>query len=241
MKRIAVTWLCVALALAACGKREAETRSGAPQAAAPAAAHSNAEAKAAQAPAAPAPQAAAAAPAPGAPERWLLSEFSWGDSEDTVYETVEYTNGFLCLKHKLREHCAFVKTKVDGEELLARFHFFEKKLWRIDVLTPDLDASQSDQHLERVWKILAGYITRFYGEAPEQTPFPQRDSIAPGKVHVTHRWKLADQEIRLLVGRAKGDDAKWYTAAHFVEPKWAAHEPPVEPETPQPRTASPTS
>jgi hypothetical protein len=185
-----------------------------------------------------------ASPQPAAKERWLLSEFDWGDSEDVVYETVRFTDGFLCLRHKTRKHCAFVKTRVDGEELLAKFEFVDKKLWRIDVLTPDLDAAQSDQHLERVWKLLAAYVTRFHGEAPEQQPFPPRDQLVAKQDFVTHRWKLPEQEIRIVVGRGRKGE-KWFTAARFTDPKWVKDEPvfapAAAPASPQPSTASPTS
>lgn len=231
MKRFtAAAPFCIALALAAC---TAEPDAGAEQA--PAAAR---EAQSAPGSAEP------GAPTPAQPERWLLDEFDWGDSEEIVYESVQYTDGFLCYRHKLREFCAFVKTRVDGEELLAKFEFVDGRLWRIDVLTPDLNDAQASEHLERVWKLLAAYVTRFHGEAPEQAAFPPRESLAPGALHVTHRWKLADQEIRLVVGRGPGEPATWFTAARFVDPKWAKHEPaPKVDSVPsaQPATASPTS
>ncbi len=173
-------------------------------------------------------------PAKAEPERWLLAEFDWGDSKKIVYESVQYTDGFLCYRHKLREHCAFVKTRVDGEELLAKFQFVKDRLWRIEILTPDLDETQAAPHLERVWQLLAGYVTRFHGEAPEKTPFPERESLAAGELRVTHRWKLSDQEIRVLVGRSKGDAGKWFTAAHFTDPKWAKLERVLPPEKPTP-------
>jgi hypothetical protein len=217
---------CIALALAACGaERESQPQGAPPEAAQPAAAQ-------------------VATPQQVAPpERWLLSEFDWGDSEDTVYETVHYTDGFLCYRHEIAEHCAFVKTRVDGEELLAKFDFAGKRLRRIEVLTPDLDESQASQHLERVWKLLAAYVTRFKGEAPAQAAFPPRETLAPGALRVTHHWKLDDQEIRLVVGRSK-DGQKWFTGARFVDPERAGREPAFEPDAPvaQPSaTASPTS
>ena len=180
-----------------------------------------------------APETPAAAQTPPATpqkdEKWRLSEFDWGDSPDTVTETLRFTDGFLCYEHKLFEHCAFVKTKIDGEELLAQFSFVDGKLWRIDVATPDLDATQSDAHLERVWKLLAAWVTRFKGEAPEQQPFPQRDALAPKQEVVTHRWRLPDQEIRIVVAGGP-EDGKWFTAARFVDPAWSKQDPPrVEP------------
>jgi hypothetical protein len=182
------------------------------------------------------PQPAAAtalAAQPALTERWLLAEFDWGDSKNLVYESVHYTDGFLCYRHKLREHCAFVKTRVDGEELLAKFQFVDDGLWRIEILTPDLDPSQAAPHLERVWKLLAAYVTRFQGEAPEQAPFPAWQSLAAGELRVTHHWKLPGQEIRVLVGRSP-DAEKWFTAARFTDPKWAKVEPAPEPEAPLP-------
>ena len=217
--RRAATGLCTALALAACGAEREEPSQPDAQAA---------QAKSEAAPAAET-QPAPAPPTPDRSGRWLLAEFDWGDSEEIVYETVRFTDGFLCYKHKLFEHCAFVKTKVDGEELLAKFLFVDGKLWRIDVLTPDLDAEQSDAHLERVWKLLAAYVTRFHGEAPERAPFPQRDALAPKQEIVTHRWELPEQEIRIVVGRA-ATEPKWFTAARFIDPKWAKQEPPPEAE-----------
>lgn len=168
------------------------------------------------------------------PERWLLVEFDWGDSRKVVYETVHYTDGFVCYRHKLREHCAFVKTLVDGEELLANFEFVDDRLWRIDILTPDLDATVADPHLERVWRLLAAYVTRFYGEAPEQTPYPDRESLAVGELRVTHRWQLPDQEIQVLVGRSRDAAPKWFTAAHFIDPKWAKAKGALQPRQPAP-------
>ena len=227
MKWIAVASL--ALALVACDAQREEPKSEAP-----------APEPAAEAPQEPTPPAAApetatpaqpeAAQTPGAPqkdEKWRLSEFDWGDTPDTVAETIHFTDGFLCYTHKLFERCAFVKTKIDGEELLAQFSFVDGKLWRIDVTTPDLDAEQADAHLERVWKLLAAWVTRFKGEAPEQQAFPQRDTLTPKQEVVTHRWRLPEQEIRVLVGRAP-EDGKWFTAARFVDPAWSKQDPPSQ-------------
>jgi hypothetical protein len=232
MKWIAVASL--ALALVACdAQREQSPKSEAPS---PEAA---AEAPPEQTPPAASPDAATpaqpdAAQTPAAPqqdEKWRLSEFDWGDSPDTVAETIHFTDGFLCYTHKLFERCAFVKTKIDGEELLAQFSFVDGKLWRIDVQTPDLDAGQADAHLERVWKLLAAWVTRFKGEASEQQPFPQRDSLTAKQEVVTHRWKLPEQEIRIVVAGGP-EDGKWFTSARFVDPAWAKQDPPsnrVEP------------
>jgi hypothetical protein len=225
-------WIAVAslaLALAACDAQHEES----PKSEAPAPEPS---AEAPQTPPTAAPEAETPAPPPSAAqapatpqrdEKWRLSEFDWGDSPDTVAETVRYTDGFLCYTHKLFERCAFVKTKIDGEELLAQFSFVDGKLWRIDILTPDLDAEQSDVHLERVWKLLADWVTRFHGEAPEKQPFPQRAALAPKQEAVTHRWSLPDQEILVLVGRAP-EEEKWFTSARFVDPKWAKQGPPPQ-------------
>ena len=218
----ALASLCIPLALAACGA-EPETPAEPSQ---PAPHAEPAEPSAPAAEAVPAPTAASTGEP--APERWLLTEFDWGDSEEIVYESVRYTDGFLCYKHKLRKHCAFVKTRVDGEELLAKFDFVDGVLWRIEVQTPGLDASQADIHLERIWKLLVGYVTRFYGEAPEQADFPQRESLAPKKEVVTRRWQLPDQEIRIVVGRAPAGE-KWFTSARFIDPKWAKQSPPPPP------------
>ena len=222
--------LFAALALAACGsERDAET-AAAPQA------QEQPAPEAAPAPqAAPIPVANVAPAVPAAQERWLLKEFDWGDSEDVVYESVEYTDGFLCYEHKFKKHCAFVKTKVDGEELLAKFEFVDGRLWRIEVLTPDLDAAQADLHLERIWKLLVGYVTRFYGEAPEQAAFPPRDTLAPKAEVVTRHWERPEQDIRIVVGRVPTGD-KWFTSARFTDPKWVKQ----APAPPAPEAAAPT-
>jgi hypothetical protein len=229
-------WIAVAslaLALAACDAQHEESpksEAPAPEPSAeapqtPPAATPEAET---EEPATQEPQAGQQAPAtPQKDEKWRLSEFDWGDSPDTVAETIRYTDGFLCYTHKLFERCAFVKTKIDGEELLAQFSFVDGKLWRIDILTPDLDAEQADAHLERVWKLLADWVTRFHGEAPEKQPFPQRAALAPKQEAVTHRWSLPDQEILVLIGRAP-EDEKWFTSARFVDAKWAKQGPPPQ-------------
>jgi hypothetical protein len=241
---VAVVSLFVALALAACGaEREEPTPAEPPaaqveQPAAPAEEAPVEEAAAPDASAAPIPTATVA---PAEPERWLLTEFDWGDTEAIVYESVEYTDGFLCYEHKLREHCAFVKTLVDGEELLAKFEFVEGLLWRIEVLTPDLEAAQADAHLERIWKLLVGYVTRFHGEAPVQADFPKRETLAkPNDEVVTRLWELPEQEIRIVVGRAKKGE-KWFTSARFTDPKWAKQAPPPEEDKDAPKTAAPSS
>jgi len=230
-------WIAVAslaLALVACNaQREESPKSEAPAQGPGAEAQENPPAAAPETatPELATPEAPVAPETPTGPpqkdEKWRLSEFDWGDSPDTVAETVRYTDGFLCYQHKLFERCAFVKTKIDGEELLAQFSFVDGKLWRIDVTTPDLDATQADAHLERVWKLLAAWVTRFHGEAPEQQPFPQRDALAPKQEVVTHRWRLPDQEIRILVAGAP-DEGKWFTAARFVDPAWSNQDPPPQ-------------
>ena len=156
---------------------------------------------------------------------WLLREFDWGDTKETVYESAEYTDGFLCYRHELREHCAFVKTRVDGEELLANFHFVDDRLWRADILTPELDEAQATEHLERVWKLLAAYVTRFQGEASAQAAFGDWKQLTPGQMHVTHRWLQPKQEIRVVIGRAAGETQGWFAAVRVVDPKWAMSEP----------------
>lgn len=224
MKRFAAcASLCLSLALACSGEKE------------PAAAAQPAEAATAEA--------ASAAPAPQQDARWIFSEFDWGDSDEVVYETIQYTDGFLCYRHQFFQHCAFVKTKIDGEELLAKFELPMHALTRADVLTPDLDEAQAALHLERVWKLLAGYTTRFFGAATEQAAFPDRQALAPGELRVTHLWKLADQEIRLVVGRREGESPLWFTALRCADPKHADQEPAFRPDAPAqaPSTASPTS
>jgi hypothetical protein len=212
MKRSTCAALCVWLALACSGEESApEPAQGAP----------------------PGEPAAAPAPSGGSAQqdaRFILEEFDWGDSEDTVYETVEYTDGFLCYRHRFFEHCAFVKAKVDGEELLAKFEFPEKRLALAQVLTPDLDENQAALHLERVWRLLAAHASRFFGEAPERTGFPDRHALAPGEQRVTHLWKLPDQELRLVIGRRDGESPLWFTALRSVDPKRAASEPAFRPE-----------
>jgi hypothetical protein len=213
MRRPDTAVLLLAFALIACGGDD-KTEANAP----------GQEAAAAEAPSAPA--AAALAQAERKPtEFWLFKEFDWGDSKETVYESVDYTDGFLCYRHKLREHCAFVKTRVDGEDLLANFHFVDGVLWRADILTPDLDETQAAEHLERVWKLLTGYVTRFQGEAPEQAAFGDWKAIPPGQMRVTHRWVQPTQEIRIVVGHSQAENQGWFTAVRVVDPKWAMHEP----------------
>jgi hypothetical protein len=212
----------VALGLSGCAEEKVAEGHAAPEAATAAA-----PAGAGEAAEAPVP----AALEPSLTDRWLLEEFDWGDSKNVTYETVHYTDGFLCYRHRLREHCAFVKTLVDGEELLAKFQFVDDALWRIEILTPDLDASQAAPHLERVWNLLAAYVTRFQGEAAAQSAFPEWKSLAPGELRVTHHWKLPDQEVRVLVGRSPGAE-KWFTAARFTDPNWVKVEPAPEPEAP---------
>jgi hypothetical protein len=209
--------LCLPFALVVCGG-DPEPGASAP-APEPTAVEAGAAADAA--PAETPPPAAEARPT----EFWLLREFDWGDTKETVYESVEYTDGFLCYRHKLREHCAFVKTRVDGEELLANFHFVDDVLWRADIVTPELDEVQAAEHLERVWKLLAAYVTRFQGEAPEQASFGDWKQLTPGQMRVTHRWVQPKQELRIVVGRGKGDAPGWFTAVRAVDPKWAPHEP----------------
>ena len=226
MKWIAVASL--ALALAACNaQREESSKSEAPAQEPGAEAQQTPPAEAPGAATPAQPEAAQTPPAPQKDDKWRLSEFGWGDSPDTVAETIHFTDGFLCYTHKLFERCAFVKTKIDGEELLAQFSFVDGKLWRIDVQTPDLDAEQADAHLERVWKLLAAWVTRFKGEAPEQQPFPQRDALAPKQEVVTHRWRLPDQEIRIVVAGGP-EDGKWFTSARFVDPAWSKQDPPSQ-------------
>ena len=237
----AIAWLLVPLALAACGaEREQPTPAELPAAQVEQLATPAEEVPLEAVPAVEEATVPEATAAPAEPERWLLTEFDWGDTEAIVYESIEYTDGFLCYEHKMREHCAFVKTLVDGEELLAKFEFVEGVLWRIEVLTPDLEAAQADLHLERIWKLLVGYVTRFYGEAPEQAEFPKRETLAPKAEVVTRRWELPEQEIRIVVGRAaKGE--KWFTAARFTDPKWAKQAPPPPPEKKAaPEAAAPT-
>lgn len=245
MKRASIVLVCAGLLLA-CSQQE-------PKAPAPSAAPSEPTAAAGEVEAAHdagvADQPAAATPK--LDTLWVFREFDWSDSESTVYESVEYTDGFLCYRHKFFPHCAFVKTKIDGEELLAKFQFLGNRLTHALVLTPDLDSEQASQHLERVWKLLAAYTTRFQGEAQEQAAFPDWQAMAPGEQRVTHHWKLPNQEIRIVVGRQPGDTPLWLIALRVVDPQHAAEEPafvatavapPAEPAPAQPSaTASPTS
>lgn len=200
---------CLLLALVACSGEKTPD-------AAPAAAAEPSAAETAATPAAP--------PVPPT-DSWLFREFDWGDTKEIVYESVDYTPGFICYRHKLRENCVFVKTRVDGEELLANFYFVDDKLYRADILTPDLDEAQATEHLERVWKLLAAYVTRMQGAASEQTEFGDWKALTPGQIRVTHRWVQPTQEIRVVVGRSQDDASGWFTAVRAVDPKWAHSEP----------------
>lgn len=145
---------------------------------------------------------------------WVLQEFDWGDSRELVDESVRYSLPFTC--NALAGRCALPVVEIDGEDLLVRFAFYQG-LYRIRILTPDLTRDVADVHAERVWKLLADYVTRHKGE-PEKASaeLPAFDAVSEGETHVTHRWKLDDQEIRLGLGRR--DDGQIYVAATFVDP-----------------------
>lgn len=149
----------------------------------------------------------------GSDDPWVLQEFDWGDSRDLVDESVRYSLPFTC--NPIAGHCVLPVVKVEGEDLLVRFGYFDG-LYRIRLLTPDLTRQLADVHAERVWKLLVDYIARHKGKPDHaEASFPGLDGLPSRGIHVTHRWKLEDQVIQVGIGR-HGD--KFYVAATFFDP-----------------------
>lgn len=165
--------------------------------------------------------AAASEESDGSEDVWVLQEFDWGDSPELVDESVRYSLPFTC--NPMAGRCLLPVVEIDGEDLLVKFGYFEG-LYRIAVLTPDLTRSVADVHAERVWRLLVDYITRHQGEPRQASAeLPDFDSLSLGDTRFTHHWKLADQEIRVGIGR-RGDanQGKLYVVASFFDPERAA-------------------
>jgi hypothetical protein len=160
----------------------------------------------------PAEQALAAGGA-ATPDYWLLTEFDWGDAPEIVEDSVTVAPGWLCMR--LKDKCRFVKVVVDGEELLARFHYVGRRLDRITFLTPDLDRGQAEEHMGRVWRTLSGYVERFKGKADVARSYPVLESVSEETPTPTHYWMRPDMQIRIEVGR---NAEKYYVAAIFSPP-----------------------
>ncbi|MGH0032270.1 MAG: hypothetical protein ACQGVC_20960 [Myxococcota bacterium] len=150
---------------------------------------------------------------------WLLSEFDWGDEREVVYESTQFDPWYECRK-KFDGICALTRVDVDGEELLAHFHFLgpgaKDGLFQMVFLTPDLDPAQADAHLARVWELLAGYANAHLGEPAEAGEMPDRDGLAFGPPRVTHVWRDPRMVGRLAVGRRDTD--LFYVALSFNDP-----------------------
>lgn len=162
-----------------------------------------------EAPAEPGPEAADGA------EYFLLEEFDWGDDEEVVEESLLFDPAFAC-RGTAYQRCRLVKVNVDGEDLLARFHHHEGGLWQAVFLTPDLGTEEADEHLERVWNVLVGYVTRWVGEPEEARPLPDLQSLELGPPQPTHRWEREGLGVRVAVGR-RADDI-FYVGAFFFDP-----------------------
>ena len=146
---------------------------------------------------------------------WVLTEFDWGDDAEVVWESVDFDPVFEC-RQRSRKGCSLVRVSVDGELLLARFHFDEGTLFQAEVLTPDLETAQAEQHLERVWKLLADYVTHHRGAPVAATELPELDSLSFGPPIQTHLWRAADLEARLRIGRR--DEDLFYVGVYFSDP-----------------------
>jgi hypothetical protein len=154
---------------------------------------------------------------------WLLSEFDWGDVRAVVDESVDVSPNLYCAA-RFGKRCSMTVVDVEGEALLARFGFFQG-LYRISVLTPDIEVSilapqeqraADEQILKRVWNLLVDYVTRHKGAPLTESEFPGLGVVGMG-LRITHTWKLPDQDIRIGVGRRRG--AAFYVAAEFVDPE----------------------
>jgi hypothetical protein len=166
--------------------------------------------------------AAASEPA-GIEPAWLLSEFDWGDVRPVVDESVDVATDLYCAA-RFGKRCSMVVADVEGEELLAKFAFFQG-LYRIRLLTPDIEVSNpapgepraaGEEILRRVWKHLVDFVTRHQGAPLTEREFPRLGKIDVG-THVTHTWRLPDQDIRIGVGRRRGGG--FFAVAEFVDPE----------------------
>jgi hypothetical protein len=147
------------------------------------------------------------------PDYWLLTEFDWGDDPETVKDSLTIAPGWFCVR--VKDKCRFVKVKVDGEDLLAHFHYVALRLDRVTILTPDLDRAQAEDHMKRVWETLSGYVGRFKGEADVARSYPALDALPADAPAPTHYWMTPDMQIRIELGR---NGEKYYVAAHFYPP-----------------------
>jgi hypothetical protein len=154
----------------------------------------------------------AAEPAEGVTTSWVLEEFDWGDSEEIVRESIDYAPGFLCFK--FRNECRVVRVKVDAEELLARFQYYEDGLWRVALLTPPLSAEQASKHGPRVVGGLADHVKRQHGEPARETPFPAIAELGDG-THVLQHWKSEAMVIEVVIVRR---GSQYFVGAYFADP-----------------------
>lgn len=159
------------------------------------------------------------------PSYWLLSEFDWGDEREVVFESTQFDPWYTCHQNKkFQGICALAQVDVEGELLMARFHFDGPGLFEMAFLTPDLDPDQARKHLPRVWKGLADYATLHLGEPVSASEMPDLDTLAVGELPVeTHLWQAAGVDARLMVGRSAED--RFFTVLYFFDPeKRALHE-----------------
>jgi hypothetical protein len=148
---------------------------------------------------------------------WLLTEFDWGDDREVVYESTRFDPFYACHR-KSHGICALTQVDVNGEELLAQFHFnAQDRLFQVVFLTPDLDRQQADRHLARVWRELADYVTRHKGEPESEAGLPDLDSLEFGPPKQTHLWRAPGLDVRLMVGRRDTD--LFYVGAFFSDPR----------------------
>jgi len=224
---VAMAWMLLGGGLVACGDAEPApdaTVPAEPAAQAPDAAEPDAAASAAEAPSGEA--ASQADPVQdGTPESthhpdpgsyWLLTEFDWGDEREVVYESTRFDPFYSCHR-KSHGICALTQVNVNGEILLAQFHFnAQDRLFQMVFLTPDLDRQQAEQHLARVWQELAAYVTRHEGEPESASELPALDSLEFGAPKLTRLWRAPGLDVRLMVGRRDTD--VFYVGVYFSDP-----------------------
>ncbi len=148
---------------------------------------------------------------------WILEEFDWGDSESIVRESVEFADNFLCFKQN--DECRLVRVTVDGEDLIARFQYFEEGLWRVALVTPPLNVHQMAEHGPRVAGVLAGHVARHSGAPVLDERFPKLAGLAPG-THVLARWKTEARVVDVVAVLRDGE--KYFVGAYVVDPGRAA-------------------
>lgn len=154
-----------------------------------------------------------AKPAPKAElSSWMLEEFDWGDSETLVKESIDYAPNYFCFTS--RGECRVVQVRVDGEELLARFQYFEEGLWRMAFITPPLDLETAVQHGPRVLNTLTNHVKRHRGEPAYSKERPEIAEIGEG-THVLHRWKTETSVIEVVLVRR---GSRYFVGAYFADP-----------------------